>query len=81
MSTAFSLPEKGHVRLTVFNVAGELVDTLVSREVEAGIHTYTWNAVNVSSGVYFYRLQAGNFVETKKMLLLQIGESSRIYIV
>jgi PKD repeat protein len=78
---AFSMPEKGHVRLTVFNVAGELVETLVNREMEAGIHTYTWNAVNVSSGVYFYRLQAGNFVETKKMLLLQIGESSRIYIV
>jgi serine protease len=68
---AFSLPEQGYVRLTIFNVAGELVETLVNREMESGIHTVTWNAVNVSSGVYFYRLQAKDFVQTKKMMLLR----------
>jgi serine protease len=70
-TVAFSIPEKGRVRLTIYNVAGEVVQTLVDREMEAGIHTVDWHAANVSSGVYFYRLQAKNFVATRKMLLLR----------
>jgi hypothetical protein len=50
---------------------GEEVTTLVSQELPAGSYRSRWDARGVSSGVYFYRLVAGSFVETKKMLLLR----------
>lgn len=68
---AFSLPVSGRVRLEIFNVKGELVETLVDRELEAGVHRFDWNASGVSSGVYFCRMLAGDFVQTRKMLLLR----------
>jgi methionine-rich copper-binding protein CopC len=57
-------------------VLGQKVKTLVNRQLEAGTHTAVWNATDenghsVSSGVYFYRLRAGNFSETKKMMILK----------
>jgi hypothetical protein len=52
-------------------ILGEVVATLVSEELPAGIHTIVWNASGASSGVYFYRLQAGDFVATRKLLLLR----------
>jgi flagellar hook assembly protein FlgD len=61
----------------VYNVAGQLVRTLVDGTVEAGVvHEATWRGLNnngssVASGVYFYRLAAGDFVQTKKMVLLE----------
>jgi len=68
---AFDLAKNGHVSLTVFNVLGQQVTTLVDRDMEAGSHTVQWDASGVSSGVYFYRIQAGDFNSTKKMMLLK----------
>jgi hypothetical protein len=50
---------------------GREVSTIVSEELTAGTHTRQWNTNNLSSGVYFYRLQAGSFTETKKLVLLR----------
>ena len=67
----FTLPEPGFVTLKVYNLLGEEVITLVSEELNSGHYKYIWNASGLSSGIYFYRLQAGNFVNTKKTLLLK----------
>jgi len=68
---SFDLPAASHVELTVFNVLGQRVKTLVDADMEAGTHTVTWDASPYSSGVYFYRVSAKDFSMTKKMLLLK----------
>ncbi|MFQ6009440.1 MAG: T9SS type A sorting domain-containing protein, partial [Candidatus Zixiibacteriota bacterium] len=68
---SFSLPDAVHVKLEIFNVMGQKVATVVDRFMEAGKHTVQWDAASFSSGVYFYRLTASDFVETKKMMLLK----------
>jgi hypothetical protein len=55
----------------VFDNIGREVATLVNEELSAGNHTRQWNAVNMPSGVYFYRLQSDKYSETKKLLLLK----------
>jgi hypothetical protein len=67
------LPEKQSqtVTLKVFDVLGNEVTTLVNEEKAEGSYEVEFNAANYSSGIYFYRLQAGSFVETKKMILLR----------
>ena len=67
----FALPQAAYVTLEVFNVVGERIDLLVSQELNAGKYNYEWNGLTLTSGVYFYRLQSGSFVETKKMILLK----------
>ena len=67
----YSLPLPGEVSLIVYNLLGQEVAKLVSDEIEAGYHKVTWNASNFPSGIYFYRLQAGDFVQTRKMVLLK----------
>lgn len=67
----FDLPEAARVRLFVYNVKGELVARLVDGYMPAGRKEVLWNAETVSSGVYFYRLIAGDFVQTRKMVLLR----------
>lgn len=57
--------------MTVFNTLGQQVATLVQGDQEAGYHEVRFDASGLSSGVYFYRLQAGDFVSTKKLLLLK----------
>ena len=61
----------GKVVLTIFDLRGREIERLVNNELSAGVHTIVWDASNVTSGVYFYRLQAGNFNQTKKMVLLK----------
>jgi len=68
---SFSLPSASHVKLEIFNVMGQKVGTLVDGQLEAGEHVVRWDGSEAASGVYFYRLQAGDFVETKKMMLLK----------
>ncbi len=68
---SFRLPSKSFVSLKVFDIIGREVATVVSEEMSAGSHSKQWNAVNVLSGIYFYRLQAGAFTETKKLILLK----------
>jgi photosystem II stability/assembly factor-like uncharacterized protein len=67
----YSLPNRSRVALTVFNTLGQEVAQLVNGEVEAGYHDVAFNALGLSSGVYFYRIQAGDFVATKKLLHLK----------
>ena len=67
----FSIPHSAHVVLRVFNTVGQEVALLVSEELGPGTYTRQWNAVRSASGVYFYRLQAGSFTETKKFILVR----------
>jgi hypothetical protein len=67
----FGLPSKSFVLLKVFDGLGREVATLVSEELSAGSYARQWNADGLASGVYFYRLQAGSFIETKKLILLR----------
>lgn len=64
----YQVPKQMNVSLRVFNTLGQTVATLVNEQKETGDYQVQWNA-NVPSGVYFYRLQAGEFMETKKMIL------------
>jgi len=66
----YSLPKTANVSLKVFNTLGQEVAALVNELRSPGYYKVQWNASNVTSGIYFYRLQAGEFVETKKMVLL-----------
>lgn len=70
-SISFELPEAGDVSLVVYNNIGEQAAVLVDDYLNAGTYNHKFNAAGLPSGVYFYRLQAGNYVETKKMLLLK----------
>jgi hypothetical protein len=68
---SFSLPTRSFVALKVFDLLGREVAILVSEEISAGSYSKQWNAANMSSGIYFYRLQVGSFIETKKLVLLK----------
>jgi len=70
------LPVAGFVDVSIFNMLGQKVTTLINVEQPAGIHRVTWDGKNsfdqeVASGLYFYRIRAGNNVVTKKCLLLR----------
>ena len=67
----FWVQGSGSVSLKVYDVLGREVATLVNEKKVAGKYSVTWNASSMSSGVYFYRLQAGSFVETRKLVLLR----------
>ena len=68
---SFTLTEPSYVRLEVFDVRGARVADLMNREMGAGEHSVEFNARGLTSGVYFYRLIAGNKTEIKKMVLLR----------
>ena len=67
----YGLPSRSHVSLTVFNALGQQVSLLQSGEQDAGYHEVKFDAQHLPSGVYFYRMQTGNFTETKRLLLLR----------
>jgi hypothetical protein len=67
----FVIPEKSNVTLTVFNSIGEEVSTLVNDKKEAGSYVVTFDAKRFTSGIYYYKLQTENFVQTRKMILLR----------
>jgi len=67
----FDLPTPSNVTLKVFNILGQEVTTLLSEFKDAGTYIVPFNAINLSSGVYIYKIQAGSFTETKRMLLLK----------
>lgn len=67
----FGLPKKSNVEIMIYNVLGQQVIKLVNKEFSAGFHTVTFNANKLASGVYFYRIIAGDFIQSKKMILLK----------
>ncbi len=67
----FTLFNSGFTSLKVFNLLGKEVATLVDHAKEAGIHTVTFDASRLPSGIYFYTIRSGTFVETKRMILLK----------
>jgi photosystem II stability/assembly factor-like uncharacterized protein len=67
----YSILQSSNVVIRVFDVLGNEIETLVNEEKSVGIYEITWNAENLPSGVYFYQLQAGNYMDTKKMVLLK----------
>jgi len=68
---AFDLPEAAHVTLTVYNVVGRVVATLESGTLPTGRYAATWDATGFASGLYMYRLQAGSYAATRRMLLMR----------
>lgn len=67
----FGLPKTSFAKLILYDIHGREVTTLVSKELQAGYHEVNFNASNLSSGVYFYRIQAGDFYQVKKMILMK----------
>jgi hypothetical protein len=68
---SYILPKEDFVRLSVYDVSGKLVDRLVSEFQSAGEYVVEWNAHRMASGIYFYRIEVGDVVETRKMILLK----------
>jgi Secretion system C-terminal sorting domain/Kelch motif len=68
---SFSIPEQSFVRLEIFNILGQQVSILVSKELNSGSYKYDWAAENLPSGIYFCRMQAGSYNKIMKMLLLK----------
>jgi hypothetical protein len=66
----FDLPEASHVSVQIYSVTGQLVES-ISGQFDAGSHSVAWDASDVSSGVYFYKVAAGNYSQTMKMTLLK----------
>ncbi len=67
----FSIPAASHVEISVYNMLGQRMATVVNQNMSAGVHTAQFNAASLSSGVYIYRLQAGDFVQTRRMMLVK----------
>lgn len=67
----FDIPKESFVKVGIFNVMGQEVETLVNEDVKAGQYKVTWDASRYASGIYFYKLIASGYVETKKMILIK----------
>jgi hypothetical protein len=70
-SISFDIVEAGVVSLTVYNATGQTIATLVNGSLASGRHSVSFDAANLPSGLYFYRLDAGNFSAVKKMILMK----------
>jgi hypothetical protein len=67
----YTLPTASHVTLSVYDILGREISMLVNEKKEAGLHEVKFDGTGLSSGVYFYRLTAGTFVQARKLLLLK----------
>lgn len=67
----FTIPQRTYVYLIIYNLLGNEIDILVNEEKAAGIYNIYWDARDLPSGIYFYNIQAGNYIETRKMILLR----------
>ena len=67
----FQIPNSRYVTLEIYNVLGQKVATIVSEKLNPGVYKYEWQAHNLPSGIYYYRLQAGEFEKVRKMILLK----------
>ncbi|HEX2984875.1 MAG TPA: T9SS type A sorting domain-containing protein, partial [Ignavibacteriales bacterium] len=68
---AFTLPNPGNVKITVYNSLGQQVSELLNEQLGAGSHNVEFNAAGMASGVYFYKIESGSFSNIKKMMLLK----------
>ncbi len=68
---SYSIPAQGLVTLTIYNIAGQKVETLVNKNLPAGKYTVIWNPKNLASGLYFCRLTAGSFSSSRKLMLVK----------
>jgi len=68
---SYDLPEQSHVTLQVYDIMGRYITTLVNDQVPGGQHQVTFDAADLSSGTYIYRLQAGNVVLTRSLTLIK----------
>lgn len=68
-SIEYALPFNSHVRIIIYNLLGQSIETLVDRDQSAGYHQVLWDAAEAPTGVYFYRIEAAGFTATRKMLL------------
>ena len=72
----YDILENGHVNITIYNILGRKVKTLMNQTQDAGYRSVIWDATNdygkpVSAGIYLYQIQAGEYISTKKMVLLK----------
>ena len=67
----YQLPVQGLVSIKIYDIQGNLVTTLISGVKDAGYHSVNWDAGDMASGVYFYRLISGSYIATKRLLLLK----------
>ena len=67
----FDVPENSKIKLSVFDVAGKELDVLLNDKLTPGSYEFKWDATGYSSGVYFYRIESNDFIETKRMLLIK----------
>ena len=70
-SIKFDIPKTSNILLKVFDITGKEISTLINEKLQPGTYETQWNASEFPSGVYFYRLEAGNYRETKKMILIK----------
>jgi len=72
----YDIPENSHVTITIYDMLGRQVKTLINQTQDAGYKSLIWDATNdygkpVSAGIYLYQIQAGEYISTKKMVLLK----------
>jgi hypothetical protein len=67
----YSVPERSRVTLTIYGILGNEIETLINEEKEAGSYAVTWSNQRLATGVYFYRLTAGKYTQTRKMMLVR----------
>ena len=67
----FELPKPGDITLKIYTLLGEEIQTLICEEMPAGEHQVEWNAQDLASGIYLYRLEAGDFIQNRKMIVMK----------
>jgi hypothetical protein len=67
----FSIPKSSSVKITVYDPLGREIETILNQNMKAGYYSAAWNSGNLPSGVYFYKIRAGEFTKTKKMILVK----------
>ena len=70
-SINFAVPVESDISIQVYNIQGRVIETLVNGIMEAGYHTVTWHADDLSSGIYFVKMIGGEYVKTQKLMLVK----------
>ena len=67
----YAISKSSNVKITVYDILGKELEVLIDEQLQAGTYQTSWNASNYSSGIYFYRMQAGDYISTMKMLMIK----------